>query len=241
MSTYAMSDIHGQQTAFNHMLRKIKFNDKDKLYLLGDYVDWGTNSMDLIQQIIQMQDTNFDIECLMGNHDLMMYKTIQTDFENIADVYFDYNFQVWQSNRGDETLQQYLQLNKEERAKIKKWISELRYFIPDVEVNGQKFYLCHSKPFVRGMSLEDVVWDRIEKGRLPRQFKDKYSDAILISGHTIVSNYGSIDENGKCKIYKDKTVKYINIDCGAKGLGIWKEYRLACLRLDDMSEFYVGN
>lgn len=171
MATYVMSDVHGQQKAFNNILEQIKFSEKDKLYLLGDYVDWGDSSIELIQQIMEMQK-QYDIQCLMGNHDWMMQKVIGMDFESIGDIYFDEWYRIWASNRGDETLIKYMELSKEDKIAIKKWLSELRYFIPDVEVNGQKYYLCHSKPFVKGMQLQHVVFDRIKNGRLPQQFKE---------------------------------------------------------------------
>ena len=43
MSTYVISDIHGQLYAFKKMLNKIdfKFDGTDELHILGDMVDWG--------------------------------------------------------------------------------------------------------------------------------------------------------------------------------------------------------
>ena len=42
MATYVMSDIHGQLNSFHSMIDKIGLDkEKDTLYLLGDYVDWG--------------------------------------------------------------------------------------------------------------------------------------------------------------------------------------------------------
>lgn len=241
MSTYVMSDIHGQLEAFNEMLDKIQFkvgdNSPDKLYILGDYVDWGDSSIDLLLKIIEMSKTN--TECLIGNHDLMMYKVISKKFESVQEAFGDADFYLWASNLGDETFMQYLEQDKETRNKIKIWISQLRYFIPDLIVNNKKYYLCHSKPFIKGMKLEDVVWQRIEKEKLPMTFKRKFSDTTLISGHTIVKNYSSFDKDGKLVIYHDKKQPYINIDCGAKALKIRSYSRLACLRLEDMAEFYV--
>ena len=58
-------------------------------------------------------------------------------------------------------------------------------------------------------------------------WKDVFKDKIIITGHT-----PTLAINGKDKIYHNKN--NIVIDCGCTYGG-----RLACLRLDDMKEFYV--
>ena len=37
LSTYVMSDIHGNYRAYKAMLEKINFNREDMLYILGDF------------------------------------------------------------------------------------------------------------------------------------------------------------------------------------------------------------
>ena len=52
MSVYVMSDIHGQLNEFKEMLKKIKFNrEEDTLYILGDYCDWGPDSIGVINYL----------------------------------------------------------------------------------------------------------------------------------------------------------------------------------------------
>ena len=76
MSIYAMSDIHGMYGPF---IRRIKQLDnlrsvkagKDKLILLGDYIDVGNNSFKVLQTIYELQmDVGAEnMIVLMGNHD----------------------------------------------------------------------------------------------------------------------------------------------------------------------------
>ena len=44
LSTYVMSDIHGNYRAYKAMLEKINFNREDMLYILGDILDRGPKS-----------------------------------------------------------------------------------------------------------------------------------------------------------------------------------------------------
>ncbi len=237
MAIYVMSDLHGRHKAFNKMLEQIEFNESDYLYILGDYVDWGEDSIGLLKELITLtekEDSN--IACLMGNHDRLMYDTIS----NLDNYKGDEVFITWAYNGGDETLEEYLKESKEVQTSILKWIYELRYFIPNLEVAGKKYYLCHSAPYMKGMTLYNVLWDRIVDQYFSKKFIEKYPDTTLISGHTISKRYNSMDSKGNYKIYKSELAPYINIDCGAKVLGINHGGRLGCLRLDDMAEFYIG-
>ena len=245
MATYVMSDLHGQFEAYQRMLNLISFNeDEDILYLLGDYVDWGPDSIKLLLHLASKTSDN--IKCLMGNHDLLMYNTIAiyNDFYK-ADPEYElkrsHDYKVWRINGGNITFEEYKKLSETDRKTIEHWLKNLDYVVSDLEVCGRKFYLSHAYPHLTGVSLHDVVWNRIENDRLTNRFMTKYPDTTLISGHTITSWYSSFDDRGKCKIYHSKRIPYINIDCGAKVFGdIDYQYgRLACLRLDDMQEFYI--
>ena len=45
---YAMSDLHGEYQKYLAMLEKIKFNQEDTLYLLGDLVDRGPEPVKIL-------------------------------------------------------------------------------------------------------------------------------------------------------------------------------------------------
>lgn len=69
MRTLAISDIHGSLLAFNQLLAMAEYDArKDRLILLGDYVDSGIQSMEVIAQIQVMMQQG-DVIALRGNHD----------------------------------------------------------------------------------------------------------------------------------------------------------------------------
>lgn len=41
MATYVIGDIHGQLEQLKVLLEKMKFNENDELYVMGDVVDRG--------------------------------------------------------------------------------------------------------------------------------------------------------------------------------------------------------
>lgn len=53
LSTYVMSDIHGNYRAYKAMLEKINFNREDMLYILGDILDRGPNPIRIILDLME--------------------------------------------------------------------------------------------------------------------------------------------------------------------------------------------
>lgn len=62
---YVMSDIHGRYDVFIKMLNKIKFTDKDTLYVIGDVFDRGPESIRTSLYIMSKEN----IIMLAGNHE----------------------------------------------------------------------------------------------------------------------------------------------------------------------------
>ena len=53
---YVLSDIHGNQEAFDAMLSIIDLHPEDHLYILGDVIDRGMHGIELLQRIRAMQN-----------------------------------------------------------------------------------------------------------------------------------------------------------------------------------------
>ena len=71
---YAMSDIHGMIGPFRQRLEQLNMDElrtgDSRLILLGDYIDWGSNSLKVLETIYALQqDLGENMTVLMGNHD----------------------------------------------------------------------------------------------------------------------------------------------------------------------------
>ena len=66
MSTYVMSDIHGCYDELMKMLEKIQFSSDDTLIIAGDYMDRGSQSLEMLDWIL---DTPDNVILIRGNHD----------------------------------------------------------------------------------------------------------------------------------------------------------------------------
>lgn len=77
MNRYAISDIHGCFFTFQEILNKINFSKKDELYLLGDYINKGNRSKEVIDFIIELQNKGYKITALRGNHEQILLDSIR--------------------------------------------------------------------------------------------------------------------------------------------------------------------
>ena len=67
MATYAIGDIQGSYNEFRRLLDLINFNAKDKLWLVGDIVNRGPDSLLLLRFLREINDA---VVAVLGNHDL---------------------------------------------------------------------------------------------------------------------------------------------------------------------------
>jgi serine/threonine protein phosphatase 1 len=94
----AISDIHGCFETFRELIvNNLGLTKSDKLVLLGDYIDRGSRSKEVIDFILDLMNAGFDVTPLTGNHELMM-----------ADAWRNENsLPLWLLNEGMATLQSF--------------------------------------------------------------------------------------------------------------------------------------
>lgn len=78
---YAISDIHGYLDKFIDALNKVNLNVQDnRLFLLGDYLDNGLQSFQVISKIIELEEVYPNqIITLLGNHEEWFYDWLILD------------------------------------------------------------------------------------------------------------------------------------------------------------------
>ena len=94
MRTIAISDIHGHNKTFNALLDMISLTKEDNLVILGDCIDRGFYSKDVLDTILHLQQGGYNVKCLMGNHEQMLLRSYHDSRE----------FSLWEINGGDQTL-----------------------------------------------------------------------------------------------------------------------------------------
>lgn len=74
--TLAIGDIHGCDTALQTMLDTVQPSSDDLIITLGDYVDRGPDSKQVIASLLKLKETHHYIH-LMGNHEIQMIRALE--------------------------------------------------------------------------------------------------------------------------------------------------------------------
>lgn len=92
---FIIGDIHGCCKTFKKLvLEKINIQKCDKIYCLGDYIDRGPDSKGVIDFIIKMRRTGYNIHTLRGNHEEILLNSLNDEE----------SFLHWTKSGGDKAL-----------------------------------------------------------------------------------------------------------------------------------------
>lgn len=73
--TIAIGDIHGCATALQQLVQEIQPQPEDLIVPLGDFVDRGPDSRQVLDQLIEL-DRQCQLVPLLGNHEIMMLQAL---------------------------------------------------------------------------------------------------------------------------------------------------------------------
>lgn len=219
MSTYVLSDLHGQYDKFMDMLKLTKFNDNDKMYILGDIFDRGPDPLKILDYVICRKNIDF----IPGNHEYMF-----------LEFYNTYDARLWSCNGGRTTMTQLMKRGEDYLKALYDYLTKL----PLVKVHD-KFILTHAGLYLPKnqnqytlqeiLNLQNAEFNLWSRSNINNE--RQYKDYTVICGHT-PTLYVDPDQDQMSIVRRKGT---IYIDCGAT----FSDGRLACLRLEDNKEFYI--
>ena len=95
-----IGDIHGCYKSLRRLVEEIIGVTKyDKLYFVGDYIDRGPSSKQVLDYLIELKDTGYQVYALKGNHEEMLINAYLDQSSN--------NFMLWMMNGADATFKSY--------------------------------------------------------------------------------------------------------------------------------------
>ena len=200
MNFFAIGDIHGclsQLTSLHkNILNYDKFNPRnDLLIYLGDYIDRGKYSKDVIDQILKLKNNNIKTINLMGNHDEFMIDFILNKKNNIKN---------WVNFGADQTFRSYgvevveyikdgfddEVVDKLRNTLLNKMDNTHLDFFKNLEISysSENYLFVHAgidpDKKLSEQSEKDYLWSRSEKF-FSKDFK---SEKIIVHGHTPEEN-----------------------------------------------------
>jgi len=215
-----VSDIHGCYQTFRYLLEhEWSLGYEDELYILGDYIDRGPASRQVIDYILSLRHKGYTVYTLIGNHEDMMMEGKKDELQ----------FKNWLINGGNTTLASFGVHHPDEfHEDYQQFFSELDYYyeLDTAFLVHAGFDFNEPDPF---NAYKAMLWIR--------DFQvddDRLQDKFLIHGHT------PIRPDIIQQTVASKTIN-INIDGGCvynyiHGLGY-----LCGLDLDSLELVFVEN
>ena len=119
MLTFAIGDIHGRVDLLRLALAEIDtFEGPKRVIFLGDYVDRGPDSREVIELLMSLNPENHIF--LMGNHEELMINAIED--KSSSSIY------MWHINGGKQTVESY---DGPVPLEHLEWLKNLQYFFHD--------------------------------------------------------------------------------------------------------------
>ena len=237
---YVCSDIHGQYDLYRRLLEKLDLQESDTLYIIGDVIDRGPDSVSILRDIMARKN----VELFLGNHELMM-----------LDHYAGTGMPAsWErpNNGGTVTMLQLEELPEYRREAFLSFV-ENAWLQKYVVADGTEYALHHSYwlPAFEGKDVRysdvgrgewkaifDAVWYspyRLFEYVPPERYRDRY---IHIIGHVPVQMIPPDVRQGETVLppYTDADGHIINIDGGCALISRGGPGCLYCMSLEKDEE-----
>jgi serine/threonine protein phosphatase 1 len=170
---FAIGDIHGYLNKLRALMSKISPDpERDQLVFLGDYVDRGPQSREVVDYILELQWLYPNTVCLMGNHEQMF-------LEYLANPRDPWTFLI---NGGVETIHSYELTGDDPVSKLPQ---EHMDFLNGLKPyhDSDEYIFVHAGLRVgvplQEQTLDDLIWIRSEFIDSPHDFGRR-----VIFGHT---------------------------------------------------------
>ena len=226
--TWVIPDIHGCAETLKTLLEmQIKPNKTDHLIFVGDYIDRGPDSKGVIDFIMKLQQNDYHITALIGNHEDYCIKAWEEDKHNKGFLGFRSKGKVqkeWERYGGKQTMESFeAQRPSEIPERYINWMKQLPYYL-----ELEQFIVVHAGlNFKKENPFEDkraMLWSRDYKIE-----PEKINHRKVVHGHLPV-NLEFID----MVINNNESYWFIDIDNGVYFTRKAGYGNLVALNLDTM-------
>ncbi|KAF0247837.1 MAG: serine/threonine protein phosphatase 1 [bacterium] len=231
MKTFAIGDVHGQFSTLKKLLDKLPINwQTDELVFLGDLIDRGPQSREVIDFVIQLhQEKSHQVRVLKGNHEQMLLDSYNREND----------FLHWLSNGGDTTYSSYCK-SDEVSWKVfnKKFPMETYEYLKNRPIryeNDHAIFVhagskCDNNGQWRTETALIALWYR------GKDFFGKYRGKTIVVGHTPTNKIRLM--LGEALMPADQMTAWSRNNIIAIDCGVGQEGRLCAVELPGGSLYY---
>jgi serine/threonine protein phosphatase 1 len=205
--SWVIPDIHGCAKTLRALIEDlIKPSKHDWIYFLGDYIDRGPSSKEVIDYLMYLQAEDYNIRLLLGNHEDYLVKSFQQEQALKSVLGFRQKNRTkkeWMFHGGRQTMESF-QISdlREFPVEYLDWMKQLEYYI-----ELDQFILVHAG---LNFKIKDPFSDK-DSMLWVREFdvdSKKINNKRIIHGHVPVS-LEFIDLS-----IRNKSYKFIDLDNG---------------------------
>ncbi|MGK0554964.1 metallophosphoesterase [Macrococcus capreoli] len=206
--TIVISDIHGSITLFKQLLDKVNYTEEDRLIILGDIIDKGPNSIEVVEYVAELL-TRPHVHMVLGNCDCI--------FDELEEDYLYGYMQRRHTivhealSKLGKTLDDYT-TQSEMAADIRAHFGYLHDVVRDLPlmIEAEDFIFVHA-----GLDQQDYMHtSRYHALNMPYFFEQTHdADKMVVVGHFPTCNFvtdGLMNNN----IKENKAARIIDIDGG---------------------------
>lgn len=204
---WVIPDIHGCAKTLRALVEDmIKPSKHDWLYFLGDYIDRGPGSKEVIDYLIYLQREDYSLRLLMGNHEDYLIKAYDEEFKLKKILGFrqkNLKKKEWVFHGGKQTLESF-KIHDLRRFPVEyiEWMRNLEYYI-----ELDHFFLVHAGfNFRNGDPFNDknsMLWIR-----------DYEIDSSKVANKRIVHGHVPVSLEFIDLSIRNKSYKFIDLDNG---------------------------
>lgn len=204
---WVIPDIHGCAKTLRALIEElIKPSKHDWLYFLGDYIDRGPSSREVIEYLMFLQNEDYNLRLLLGNHEEYLVKSYQEELDLKSVLGFkqkNKRKKEWLFHGGKQTMESFgltdLKLFPKEHIE---WMKNLEYYI---ELDN--YILVHA-------GLNFKIDDPFTDTNSMLWLRDFEIDNKKINNKTIVHGHVPVSLEFIDLSIKNKSYKFIDLDNG---------------------------
>ena len=122
MRTLVIGDIHGGLRALRQIMERANVSHEDQLIFLGDYVDGWSQSPDVLDFLIELNDRQ-NCVFIRGNHDDLLLSWLNENKDNV----------MWYKHGGEATVLAYAKVTESVKKKHIEFLKSLSNYYLDEE------------------------------------------------------------------------------------------------------------
>lgn len=198
---WVIPDVHGCIKTLRYLIEnRIDLQKGDTIFFLGDYIDRGPDSKGVIDYLMRLQNSGYEIRCIRGNHEDYCIRAWEDDQKRI--LFHSPIEKDWRKNGGTKTLESFGAKRPRDIAKpYIEWMKKTEYYI-----ELEDYILVHA-------GLNFNAQNPFEDNRSMMWIRDFKVDKSKTGGKKVIHGHVPV-EMSLIDLFKNNNYDFLSLDNG---------------------------